>query len=212
MSQEDIRRRNLLKYIKFNFATINDFIEKIGESKNKGSFYEILKGLRPFGERKARKVEEQLGLRAGSLDSLNDELQNVIYIPEYNIKLSAGNGCNIFEEAIIRECPVDKEYIKQKNWQINKLVIFSVTGDSMLPDFQDGCKVIVDTSVQQFIEGKVYALCKNNEVFLKRVFREIGTANFVGKSDNSMFPNINFTIKDEVTIIGRVVCILGKFV
>lgn len=212
MDQENIRRNNLLNYIKANFSNRNDFIDKIGENKNRGSFYEILKGVRPFGERKARKIEEQLGLTYGILDKPNDELQNVIYIPEYNIKLSAGNGYNLLDEEVLRQCPVDRDFIRQKNWQTDNLVIFSVNGDSMLPDYQSGCRVIVDTSIKELVDGKVYALCKNNEVFLKRIFREIGTMNFVGKSDNNMFPNVNFTANDDVRVIGRVVYILGKFV
>lgn len=66
MTTADNRRRRLLALIKEQFGTQAEFVRRTGE--NQGAISAILSGARPFGEKKARDIEDKAGVQAGWLD------------------------------------------------------------------------------------------------------------------------------------------------
>ncbi|AOY90529.1 hypothetical protein BKK79_00815 [Cupriavidus sp. USMAA2-4] len=88
MTTADNRRRRLDTLIREKFGTQAEFIRQTGE--NQGAISAILKGARPFGEKKARDIERKAGVEWGWLDRAEDEPQGeapeatggVIYDPQ----------------------------------------------------------------------------------------------------------------------------------
>lgn len=66
MKPAEIRRARLQRLINDKYKTQAEFLRQTGE--NQGEISAILRGVKSFGEKKARKLEEKTGLPAGSLD------------------------------------------------------------------------------------------------------------------------------------------------
>ena len=172
MNIEKTRRANLQKYIASNYQNKRRFT--LAYSLNYGNLYSILKGERPFGERLARDLENKIGLQEGSLDLNNSGLlpQTETQIPVYANKLSAGSGNLAFNEAIIGYHLFNTEDLHHEGFNERSLCVFYVRGDSMLPDIQDGAKVLVDLTQTELIDNKVYAISINNEIYIKKLFNQ----------------------------------------
>jgi phage repressor protein C with HTH and peptisase S24 domain len=205
---ENIRRANLEALIAKNYKNKRQFCLK--HTFNYGSLYSTLKGERPFGERLAREIEARLGLEQYVLDKSKSELLTEARIPEYHLRLSAGNGCRVWDEEVKRHHLMDRFELKNMGWHEETLCIFTVVGDSMLPEIHEGNRVIVDTSATVIIDNKIYAICVNGEIFIKRLFKDIGNNRILVRSDNQAYPDKYLTLNEEFIVVGRVVYLLGK--
>ena len=206
MNIEKIRRDNLDKYIKENFKNIRRFTMEYGV--NYGNIYTMLKGERPFGERVARELETKIGISPGFFDQV--DLSTDAKIPIFGNKLSAGYGNKVFDEEIIGYHLLNISDLKNEGLEVKNLCIFFIRGDSMTPEIQDGSKVLVDTSQTELIENKIYAVAVNNEIFVKKIFKDLSANTIILRSENQSYPDKIFHINDELRIIGRVVYLLGK--
>ena len=54
---------------------------------------------------------------------------------------------------------------------------------------------MVDAAVTEFVEGKVFVVAINNELFIKRLCRNPGSGNIICSADNSKYPP--FEVKKE---------------
>jgi len=70
MTTADNRRRRLDVLIREKYRSQAEFIRQTGE--NQGAISAILKGVRPFGEKKAREIERKAGIDGGWLDRADD--------------------------------------------------------------------------------------------------------------------------------------------
>ena len=205
---EKIRRANLEKYIALNYKNRRKFSMKYGI--NYGNLYSILKGDRPFGERLARDLEEKLELELGTLDHIDSNLteQPVTKIAIYENKLSAGSGNKIFAEEVIGYHMFASDDLKNEGLDKKNLCIFFVRGDSMLPEIQDGAKVLIDISQRELVNNKIYAVSVNNEIFIKKLFQDKNQ--IILRSENHDYKDKIYKTTDELNVIGRAVYILGK--
>jgi len=153
--------------------------------------------------------------RGKSKYPLQDALTRDANIPFFKtVELSAGGGSIIPDfEGASKNLSFKTEWIKSNNWKESDLVIVNIRGDSMLPRIQDGDIALVNTSIKNIVENKIYAINYNGEAKLKRLSTQI-QGNIVISSDN---PNPIY--KDEIIppeqqnclfIIGRAVWIAGK--
>lgn len=215
MSDEQIlaKKLEILKeYIEKEFKNPTQFCKEIGFVQ--GNWARIAKGERPFKKEVAENIKEKILNKFGFnifAEIENPEEKNTCWIKEYSIILSAGNGNAISDEDVIDYYPFDLPTIRQKGWHLNKLAIFQIKNESMMPKYSSGIKVLVDRN-ERFPphEGKVYAIRKNNEAYIKRLFKEPGTTNWIGKSDNRLFDDIPLKDGDDVDIIGLVVLKLSQ--
>ena len=93
MSIEETRRKNLIKLIDERFRGRQ--IDLSSEFDiNQGDLSGLVKGKRPFGERKARTIERKVKLPVGWLDKDDEENATPVSIPVpiLDIKASCGNG------------------------------------------------------------------------------------------------------------------------
>lgn len=206
-----IRAKNFLRLIAEHFdGSVNAFAKTHGISPT--PYYMILNGNRQFGSKVAKTVEKFFKLQPGQLDIENgaSEYETVVQIPVYGNRLSAGSGNTIFEQNIIRHHAVDLNDIKTFGWKEERLCIFEIQGDSMTPELHEGQKVIVDTSQIEIIDNRIYAISVHNDIFIKRIFKELGTGKLIARSENKAYPDKYFNDGDEFSIVGRVVYLLGK--
>lgn len=84
--------------------------------------------------------------------------------------------------------------------------VFTVNGDSMEPDYADGCMVLVDrlSDTKELEPGDVGAFMIDNETFIKE-YQPDGLYSY-----NPAYPTMHFSEFDHVYLIGRVVGILHK--
>ncbi len=126
--------------------------------------------------------------------------QNTISLPFYNdIKASAGTGCIAAESK--------KEFIKiPKMFLPNNyfsLEVLSVHGDSMETTFYDNDLIIIDKDKKELINGKIFIVLYEDELYVKRVFK-MPQNKIILKSDNMYYPDIE-VMSDNFKIIGQVI-------
>lgn len=206
-----IRVNNFLRLVEEHFGgSINAFAKKHGISPT--PYYMITKGTRQFGAKVAKTVEHLFNLQSGNLDLEGGlmEYETVIHIPVYSNRLSAGHGNTIFEQDILRYHSVDRNDIKLFGWKEENLCIFQIQGDSMVPELYDGQKVIVDTSQNEILDNRIYAISMENDIFIKKMFKEMGNDRLIARSENPIYPEKHFSIADGLRVVGRVVYLLGR--
>lgn len=165
-----------------------------------------------FTEKLARLIEEKCDLPEKFLDKtpgekpLEDKVQQ---IPLYNLnhfKLTRTG----FDQKPNDTFPIDLVTMEEFHWKPKNLLVFIVNGESMSPTIQHNSKVLIDTSQLKVEDGKIYALSKNNEIFLRRVFRQVGSNGYEAKSDNEKYGKIDFNDDSDVKVIGRAIYLLGQ--
>lgn len=70
-----------------------------------------------------------------------------VLVPELNIKVSAGHGSVIEREEVENTWAIPRSYLETLTFSnLNALRIIVVKGDSMLPEYRPGDRILVDTS------------------------------------------------------------------
>ncbi|MDR5815825.1 S24 family peptidase [Caballeronia sp. LZ033] len=140
--------------------------------------------------------------------------EEYVLIPRLDIKVSAGNGRIVWE--------VDEKGQKQafrRSWcdrigvRAGQAATVVAEGSSMEPRVVDGDSLVVDYKAKQIIDGKVYVLAYQNEVYVKRLFKKPGGGLTI-RSDNpdkARYPDMDVPLSDmeHVEIIARVVAVSG---
>ena len=151
----------------------------------------------------------------------DDEIEKIE--KSFNVKLSR-NGIPQrtldYYPDIFGSCGTGKFVLSQEKQQIqvpdnvffkkfSKVKQYSVInayGDSMQPFIYSGDKLIVEHwSGEQIIDNQVYVFCYENEIFVKRLTKNINQ--LVIKSDNNFYDTIKLTGKDltKIIIVGQIV-------
>jgi phage repressor protein C with HTH and peptisase S24 domain len=135
------------------------------------------------------------------------ESQGILYVPERDVRASAGPGAFIESETVVGRWPFPPEYIRN-NLALGaaELSVITVRGDSMEPTLQSGDKVIVDHSDRNISQGGIFALHDGDGTVVKRIERIPGSEPPEIKliSDNQRHGS--YVVKaDLISIAGRVV-------
>lgn len=145
-----------------------------------------------------------------------DELEPDVYVflPALSVRVSAGDGSVVWH--------IDEEGQKQafrRRW-IERLGIDAkcaatmvTEGDSMADRIQNGDSLVVDFCQKDtVIDGKVYVLVLQGELFVKRLFKEIDGIRIVSDNpDKRRYPDkfVPLEKMEMLTIVGRVVAVSG---
>lgn len=133
-------------------------------------------------------------------------------IPVLDVELAAGNGTHIDMERVTDWVPISQDWIYDNYLPKERLVVVTVTGDSMTPRLQEGDMLLVNTGEQNPTSGCIYAIAVENELRVKRLLKRMDGA-WIISSDNKANP----AYQDEVIshhnfhqlrIIGRAVKVL----
>jgi len=173
---------------------------------------------RGIGDKLARKLELGAKVPAGWLDAQhNSNLQvlgtevkaeeSIIDVPLLNVVASMGDGSNQTHEYVIDVLKINKiwadKMLKPYTGQENLAFIHAV-GDSMLPTFNEGDILMVDTGDKVVMDGKVYVLQTHGRLFIKRVRQRLDGL-FEVSSDNPSVKTVDvLNGEHEVEVKGRV--------
>lgn len=144
----------------------------------------------------------------------DDELpEGYIKIPEYKVHFSAGPG-QVVVSYELEECSEPATYrlswLQQERLNPEKLKRFKVKNGSMEPFLFHGDSVLVneaESTLEQVIDGKVYAIRYGNELRVKRLYYRRISGEVVLRSDNPVYKDeevMASQFNEQISIIGRV--------
>lgn len=168
-----------------------------------------------IGAKLARRIESELGLPVGQLDTPqglqvvnNSPEDSSVEVPVLNVVASAGPGVSMpWNEEVMHKIRVSKHWLRNNTQasSFENLAIVTARGDSMVPTFEDGSVLLVDTSITAMKVDGVYVIAKSEDLYIKRIQRNMdGT--FTVISDNKAYADqyISNPIKEGFLVLGRV--------
>lgn len=221
MSQADLAKAIGAKHA----STIGNIENRPGESRFTMELAEALgvtiNWLR-FGS------EPKLSAQSGAVSTGTRPLRNIavweneeelgddyIFLPALQMKLSASDGVTAWH--------VEEKGQKQaftRKWADRHCIdpacaaTMVVSGNSMEPRLLDGDSVVIDYSRNSpIIDGKIYAILLNGEVYIKRLFKEVdGSVKVVSDNpDKTRHPDkfVPSEHMDRLKIIGMAIAVSG---
>ncbi|MCG9054413.1 helix-turn-helix domain-containing protein [Laribacter hongkongensis] len=171
-----------------------------------------LRGDDPMEEDGHNKKLRPISVWDQETDLPNDEY---VFLPSLSVKLSAGNGCVAWEvdEKGQRQAFTAK-WARRMGVDPTCAATMVVDGDSMEPRLMDGDSVVIDYCKNDvIIDGRIYAIILNGELFIKRLFKEVG-GGVKAVSDNpdkTRYPDryVGPEHSDSLKIIGMAVAVSG---
>lgn len=141
------------------------------------------------------------------IQSANDDYD---YFPCYDQAVSAGAGTLALDKDNATQLAFPKWWSRQRGLTAKHLCGLNTKGDSMQPTIPDGSLLIVDTSKTHPMDGKIYVVRIDTELFVKRLQRIpiAGGIEFI--SDNTDYSSFKLS-KQELEqdglfqVIGQVV-------
>ncbi|MBL8506023.1 MAG: helix-turn-helix transcriptional regulator [Methylobacillus glycogenes] len=134
---------------------------------------------------------------------------DILCIPLLNACGSMGLGNEApDEELVIDVLRLSKNWVDQNvgaTVKTKDLAFIHAIGDSMMPTFNDGDILLVDTGAKAVTEDKIFVLAAHNRLFIKRVRQRLN-GDFEISSDNPAVKTVDVLNGDhEVQVCGRVV-------
>ncbi|WGY45918.1 helix-turn-helix transcriptional regulator [Vibrio sp. ABG19] len=126
-----------------------------------------------------------------------------------DIKLSAGNGfVNDLESDYGFRLRFAKSTLRRHNVAPENAVCVAVHGDSMEPVLPSGSTVGIDCGNKSLVDGKIFAVNHNGELFIKKLYRLPGGGLRVYSFNELEYPAREYTeeqvLEQKITIVGRV--------
>lgn len=121
---------------------------------------------------------------------------------------------NLTNEPSNRNFPVPKWWLDERDLQVSQLVGYIYQGDTMSPTIANHAIIIVDKLQKQLIDGAVYVLIINSELFVRRVQRLPDGIRLI--NDNAKYTYVDISqeklIKDDyLSVIGKVIFVGADF-
>jgi phage repressor protein C with HTH and peptisase S24 domain len=216
--------------------TISEVIEKIKELKGittKEKVYELLGTTRNsiFNRQKRKKFPYQEIVTYCLRENLNinelltsqfrsdpipteqeqpDNQEGYIFVPRYDVQVSAGQGSLIHSEQIVSHLAFEETWIRQElGLDPNHIVLIQAIGDSMNPTFNAGALLLVNTKVNQIKNDSIYVINRDNELIVKRI-QDLWNGQIKIKSDNPKYEPLIIQKTDSIKIAGEVIWIGQK--
>lgn len=190
---------------------------------NDQSIYQIISGVKmKSGNRKGvgpdlrKKLSKRYpdwltlaGLPIVAISSEDEAPEHVVFIKEYDIHLSAGNGTIAYDE-IEESTPksYDIDWITSEGMRPEFLRRFKVKGDSMERTLFDGDTVLVNLQEKTPRNDQVFAIIVDGELRVKRLYTKIGGEIIIHSDNPDWIPRQEELtpqqVEESVKIIGRV--------
>ena len=182
---------------------------------------------RSFGEKSARKMEEQFGLEPFYFDTVDDEslpsdmlkilekgsvgitdeaAENELRVPIYNVYFCCGEGNDAhfdFEE-IKGYHTLEENFFISRGIKPENFKMVCAVNDSMAPYINHGDEVGIVINDREVRDGVVYAILLDGDRMFKQIFREAGGALRL-HSFNPAYPDKIVTAEnhESLIIVGR---------
>lgn len=137
---------------------------------------------------------------------VRDDLPGVVMLPEYDVRLSAGDGFYVDAETTRRVWPYPRFLIvDQLGVTPSRATVQEVIGDSMEPTLSSGDYVVIDMADTRIGLPGIFAVWDGDALVCKRVERVPGTTprKVMLRSDNPLHGAYEVE-EEDVRIIGRV--------
>lgn len=200
----------ITEYIEANHKNLNQFCKEY--EINYGMMHSIVNGKKSFEIAAAKNIEDKIyaktGVRIFSTQETEDS--DMIKIPFYSVKLSAGFGNNIFNEERVGWRYLNRGYIEMKHWNSSHLCVVTVDGESMEKTLLSGEEILIDTSRKEAIDNRIFAIARNGKVWIKRLLINPVDMSIMVTSDNKAHQRYDFPKDEDTLIIGMAVHTLGR--
>lgn len=134
------------------------------------------------------------------------DLSNVVMLPEYDVRLSAGDGFYVGAETTKREWPYPRFLVvDQLGMSPGSATVQEVIGDSMEPTLSSGDFVLIDMNDTRIGLPGIFAVWDGDALVCKRVERIPGSEprQVRIKSDNPLHGEYQVP-EEQVRIVGRI--------
>jgi phage repressor protein C with HTH and peptisase S24 domain len=131
---------------------------------------------------------------------------DMVYIPRYDVRASAGGGELIGAEMVVDHMAFKQEWLNKMRLQRDQLALIEVHGDSMEPALKNTDIILIDLRANQLSANAIYVIQHNGHLLVKRLQAKLdGTV--VIKSDNHHYDPEFLTAEEaaSLTVVGRVV-------
>lgn len=158
------------------------------------------KALTEIKQKNIEQLEKHFAIKIIS-NKISKDCVEVDYYPD--IFGSCGSGCMVFEETK-EKLTITKDVITNYSAS-NKYSVISARGSSMAPAIQDDDKLVIQHSMEeQIIDDTIYLFQYNNELFIKRLVKNVDQV--VCISENPRFQDrVIDPTADNFKIVGKVV-------
>ncbi|MGL4442990.1 MAG: S24 family peptidase [Alsobacter sp.] len=131
-------------------------------------------------------------------------------VPVYDLRASAGDGAMVVDGAPDTYQVFRDQFLQRvTRARLGDLSVIMVGGDSMAPTLADGDSILVDRSVNRVVRDGVYVLRYDDELLVKRCWRNLETGKVVVSSDNPLYKPFEVSEARSLDVIGRVVWVGG---
>ncbi|WP_422412660.1 MULTISPECIES: XRE family transcriptional regulator [unclassified Endozoicomonas] len=134
------------------------------------------------------------------------ESKEIVFAPMFDVEASAGMGSAVQGEEVSDYFAFNKTFLsRQLGVSGESLAFVTISGDSMLPTFQDGDQVLVDLSRRSVHSEAVYLIQTEDGLMAKRVKQVQHELKIT--SDNPEYPRWNMDLKkvEENPVVGKVI-------
>jgi phage repressor protein C with HTH and peptisase S24 domain len=140
-----------------------------------------------------------------------DALADFFFVPEVDVRASAGPGQPVDSEEIIGKFAFRRSWLRQKGLKPDHLAVVRARGDSMTPTVQDGDILLIDRAIESLTSDGIYLIEQFNNLQCKRLQLELGHGVIV-KSDNPAYEDqrLSFEQAASLRIAGRVIWVGGE--
>ena len=101
------------------------------------------------------------------LESQRDNTPAVVFVPLYDVAVSAGNGADVYGERVIQQVPFDAAWVRSEGLHAKNLACLPIAGDSMTPGLIPGDMVLVNHATTH--GDGVFVLRLGNALRIKRL-------------------------------------------
>lgn len=129
----------------------------------------------------------------------------LILIKKVSARLSAGGGSFETDDDVTGLYAFREDWIRSKG-RPESLVLMDVSGESMHPLIENADTVLINTAKNALIDGKIYAVAVEEQVFVKEYARDVSAHLF--RSVNERYPVLRIDPQDESIhwkVIGQVI-------
>lgn len=214
----EIRRENLRRWV-----------AEHGTPAKEKSLFSQLKANGSFGERVARRLEQQYGMGDGYLDRDPDQQlsrnvvelipgamrvraagpddPDLVQIMKVRLKVQAGiTGFQVEPEHYDGETQgVPRKWVEREGLSQDALLSIVVKGESMEPALYDGDVIVVNTRDTKLVDGSVYVVNYEGEAVVKRMVRDAGQWWLASDNADQRKYHRKHCKGAECIVIGRVV-------
>ena len=138
---------------------------------------------------------------------LSASLADFVFVPQYDVRASAGHGSIVHSEQIVDHLAFKKAWISSSLGCNEKdLALITVKGDSMEPTLSSNDLILIDLRKNKITENAVYVLQYDGSLLVKRIQRRMDGSVII-KSDNPEYENeqLNRDQADQLKVLGLVV-------